>query len=221
MCSKQIISYRFHSMVPVYPAFHPQFITALFPVVRRAHIPVHTNLLMKLRTPFMTTYYCLHHTKCRKGRVLFFFVAFFCNLWVSGWKLRSYRIRVRRWSVKAVCGDAMRINHVCICSTADRHSFLIHLLEPPRRQLALALREYCHYAQKPRLIGDVYAGILITIILLRCGCLYFALSFIFRFFLLSLSCFGARGGAVVEALRYKPEGRWIDSRWYHWNFSLT
>jgi hypothetical protein len=32
---------------------------------------------------------------------------------------------------------------------------------------------------------------------------------------------GARGGAVVEALRYKPEGRGIDSRWYHWNFSLS
>jgi spore maturation protein CgeB len=32
---------------------------------------------------------------------------------------------------------------------------------------------------------------------------------------------GARGGAVVEALRYKPEGRGIDSRWCNWNFSLT
>jgi hypothetical protein len=32
---------------------------------------------------------------------------------------------------------------------------------------------------------------------------------------------GARGGAVFEALSYKPEGRGIDSRWYHWNFSLT
>jgi hypothetical protein len=31
----------------------------------------------------------------------------------------------------------------------------------------------------------------------------------------------ARGGAVVEALRYKPEGRGIDSRWCHWNFSFT
>jgi hypothetical protein len=31
---------------------------------------------------------------------------------------------------------------------------------------------------------------------------------------------GARGGAVVEALRYNPEGRGIDSRWCHWNFSL-
>jgi hypothetical protein len=31
----------------------------------------------------------------------------------------------------------------------------------------------------------------------------------------------SRGGAVVEALRYKPEGRGIDSRWCHWNSSLT
>jgi hypothetical protein len=31
---------------------------------------------------------------------------------------------------------------------------------------------------------------------------------------------GARGGAVVEALRHKPEGRRIDSRWCHWNFSF-
>jgi hypothetical protein len=32
---------------------------------------------------------------------------------------------------------------------------------------------------------------------------------------------GARGGAVVGALRYKQEGCGIDSRWCHWNFSLT
>jgi hypothetical protein len=30
-----------------------------------------------------------------------------------------------------------------------------------------------------------------------------------------------RGGAVLEALCYKPEGRGIDSRWCYWNFSLT
>jgi hypothetical protein len=30
-----------------------------------------------------------------------------------------------------------------------------------------------------------------------------------------------RGGAVVEALPYKPVVRGIDSRWCHWNFSLT
>jgi hypothetical protein len=28
----------------------------------------------------------------------------------------------------------------------------------------------------------------------------------------------AAGGAVVGALRYKPEGRGKDSRWCHWNF---
>jgi hypothetical protein len=33
--------------------------------------------------------------------------------------------------------------------------------------------------------------------------------------------YGARGGTVVEALRYTPEGRGIDSRLCHWNFSLT
>jgi hypothetical protein len=32
---------------------------------------------------------------------------------------------------------------------------------------------------------------------------------------------GARGGVVVETLRYKLEGRGFDSRWCHWIFSLT
>jgi hypothetical protein len=31
----------------------------------------------------------------------------------------------------------------------------------------------------------------------------------------------ARGVAVVEALRYKPEGRGFGSRWSHWIFSLA
>jgi len=29
------------------------------------------------------------------------------------------------------------------------------------------------------------------------------------------------GTTVVEALRYKPEGRGFDFRWCHWDFSLT
>jgi hypothetical protein len=32
---------------------------------------------------------------------------------------------------------------------------------------------------------------------------------------------GARGFAVVEAPRYKPEGRGINCRWCHWSSSLT
>ena len=32
---------------------------------------------------------------------------------------------------------------------------------------------------------------------------------------------GTRGGVVVKALRYKPAGRGFDSRWCHWNFSVT
>jgi len=30
-----------------------------------------------------------------------------------------------------------------------------------------------------------------------------------------------RGGTVVKVLCYKSEGRWFDSSWCHWNFSLT
>jgi hypothetical protein len=36
-----------------------------------------------------------------------------------------------------------------------------------------------------------------------------------------IAIIGARDGAVAEALRYKPEGRGIDSQWCHWHFSLT
>jgi len=37
---------------------------------------------------------------------------------------------------------------------------------------------------------------------------------------------GMAGGTLlvaqlVEALTYRPEGRGFDSRWCHWNFSLT
>ena len=34
-------------------------------------------------------------------------------------------------------------------------------------------------------------------------------------------CISSVGGTVVKVLRYKSEGRWFDSRWCHWNFSLT
>ena len=31
---------------------------------------------------------------------------------------------------------------------------------------------------------------------------------------------GNRGSTVGKVLCYKSEGRWFDSRWCHWNFSL-
>ena len=37
----------------------------------------------------------------------------------------------------------------------------------------------------------------------------------------TLCSFGAPGGVVVMALRYKSEGRGFDSRWCNWNFSVT
>jgi hypothetical protein len=38
-----------------------------------------------------------------------------------------------------------------------------------------------------------------------------------HYFLLIYFNNGGRGGAVVKVLRYKSEGRWFDSRWFHWN----
>jgi hypothetical protein len=35
-----------------------------------------------------------------------------------------------------------------------------------------------------------------------------------------LQLWGARGGTVVKALRYKPEGRGFDSRWCYWIFFI-
>jgi len=32
---------------------------------------------------------------------------------------------------------------------------------------------------------------------------------------------GDRSSTVVKVLCYKSKGRWFDSRWCHWNFSLT
>ena len=37
----------------------------------------------------------------------------------------------------------------------------------------------------------------------------------------TLYCGWGRGGVVVMALLYKPAGRGFDSRWSHWNFSVT
>jgi hypothetical protein len=47
--------------------------------------------------------------------------------------------------------------------------------------------------------------------------------YIYFFFIFIYICvyIGARGGVVVKALRYKPAGRGFDSRWFHWNFSVT
>ena len=42
-----------------------------------------------------------------------------------------------------------------------------------------------------------------------------------RIFELSSQKCGDRGSRVVKVLRYKSEGRWLDSRWCHRHFSLT
>jgi len=37
---------------------------------------------------------------------------------------------------------------------------------------------------------------------------------------LLLQLMGYAAALLFGALRYKPEGRWFDSRWCYWNFSL-
>ena len=53
------------------------------------------------------------------------------------------------------------------------------------------------------------------------NCVFMRAEFVLRFITGSLIDRGARGGVVVKALRYKPAGCGFDSRWCHWNFSLT
>ena len=45
--------------------------------------------------------------------------------------------------------------------------------------------------------------------------------FLYTYSLYTLENIGYRGGTVVKVLRYKSEGRWFNSKWCHWNFSLT
>jgi hypothetical protein len=43
---------------------------------------------------------------------------------------------------------------------------------------------------------------------------------IISYCILQASGFGYVAAQLVEALRYKPEGRGFDSPWSHWNFSV-
>ena len=44
---------------------------------------------------------------------------------------------------------------------------------------------------------------------------------VFLVFIIGKLNSGDRGGTVVKVLCYKSEGRWFDSRWCYWYFSLT
>jgi len=43
----------------------------------------------------------------------------------------------------------------------------------------------------------------------------------FKLIILCLSALGDRGGTVIKVMCYKSEGRWFDTSWCHWKFSLT
>jgi hypothetical protein len=44
---------------------------------------------------------------------------------------------------------------------------------------------------------------------------------VYDLLLVHVICGGGARVSVVEALRYKPEGRGFESRWGHWIFQLT
>jgi hypothetical protein len=50
---------------------------------------------------------------------------------------------------------------------------------------------------------------------------YYAYQQMHKYIYIYIIFYGARGGVVAEALRYEPVGRGFDSRWCHWNFSVT
>jgi hypothetical protein len=71
-----------------------------------------------------------------------------------------------------------------------------------QRNDVLVLCTYCNYVKA---VGDVV-------------CVFVGLCFVFS----SLhNRMGHAAVQLVDALRYKPEGRGIDSRWCHWNILVT
>ena len=76
-----------------------------------------------------------------------------------------------------------------------------------------SFRPACYYALKTDALFN--AETLVSVYLIHFAKSHKAI------ILSSLRCTGDRGGTVVKVLRYKSEGRWFDSRWCHWNFSLT
>jgi len=130
-------------------------------------------------------------------RTGFFLVAFFCNLWVSGWKLRTYHIRARRWSVRAVCGDAVCINHVYICRQAQRHHPSARAAPPTARtstsrilplRTEAATRRGCIHTQAYQTRSNICV---VDVLLLHCfffSLSVFVISFLLCIFYLSASC---------------------------------
>jgi hypothetical protein len=61
-----------------------------------------------------------------------------------------------------------------------------------------------------------------TVILATYSCIYTqCTSFVSPYFLSPLVVVDYALAQLVEALRYKPKVRGFDSRWGHWNFSVT
>jgi hypothetical protein len=83
-----------------------------------------------------------------------------------------------------------------------------------RNQICQKWRGFVNPIVGPR-ASKIHAGVCLLLqSLLRSSCKKWLIAFL-------CVSFGDRGVIVVGVLCYKLEGRWFDSRWCHWNFSLT
>ena len=130
-----------------------------------------------------------------------------------------------------LCGIATINVLVCV----SQHTIIIirHQLDLNRRVSATTNSLFKGLPSRPRPFGLQFSlifAILLLFILDTCLSQWdlhllifrstgstFSLAKLLHYFLWSR----ARGGVVVKALRYKLADRGFDSRWCHWNFSVT
>jgi hypothetical protein len=70
-------------------------------------------------------------------------------------------------------------------------------------------------------LSDLKSGVIKSKIIQYFGCIMCTFYNMYTYYNMYINKQGQAVVQLVEALHYKLEGRRIDSRWCHWNFSLT
>jgi hypothetical protein len=90
------------------------------------------------------------------------------------------------------------------------------------------ITQHTKYLLHDVVIGDLYFVFfhyvtvqLLMFLMLSARCLTQICNYSIEYLFLVSSNMEARSVIVVKALRYKPAGRGFDSRWRHWNVSVT
>jgi hypothetical protein len=68
---------------------------------------------------------------------------------------------------------------------------------------------------------EKYARMVITCVISQCSAVALNACLLCAYTLYLKQMGTTDGGTVAKVLHYKSEGHWFDSRWCHWNFSLT